>query len=71
MPNHYAGRVLLVLEALSQNPAPAPEYDVKKLAGMRDTYRVRIGEIRIEYNVDWESKRIGILAVEFRGRAYK
>jgi len=70
MPEHYAGRVLLVLEALSQNPAPAPEYDVKKLAGIRDTYRVRIGEIRIEYNVDWESKRIAILAVEFRGRAY-
>jgi len=71
MPERYAGRILLVLEALSQNPAPAPEYDVKKLAGMRDTYRVRIGEIRIEYNVDWESKRIAILAVEFRGRAYK
>jgi len=71
MPERYAGRILLVLEALSQNPAPAPEYDVKKLAGMRDTYRVRIGEIRIEYNVDWESKRIAILAAEFRGRAYK
>jgi mRNA interferase RelE/StbE len=70
MPEHYAGRVLLVLEVLSQNPAPAPEYDVKKLAGIRDTYRVRIGEIRIEYNVDWESKRIAILAVELRGRAY-
>jgi len=71
MPERYAGRILLVLEALSQNPAPAPEYDVKKLAGMRDTYRVRIGEIRIEYNVDWESKRIAILAAEFRGRVYK
>jgi mRNA interferase RelE/StbE len=70
MPEHYAGRVLLVLEVLSQNPAPAPEYDVKKLAGIRDTYRVRIGEIRIEYNVDWESNRIAILAVELRGRAY-
>ena len=71
MPDHYARRVLLVLEALSQNPAPAPEYDVKKLAGMHDTYRIRIGEIRIEYKVDWEFKRIDILAVEFRGRAYE
>jgi mRNA-degrading endonuclease RelE of RelBE toxin-antitoxin system len=61
----------MVLEALSQNPAPVPEYDVKKLAGMRDTYRIRIGEIRIEYEVDWESRRIGVLAVEFRRRAYK
>jgi mRNA interferase RelE/StbE len=71
MPDRYVRGVLLVLQALSQNPAPVPEYDVKKLAGMRDTYRIRIGEIRIEYEVDWESKRIGVLAVEFRGRAYK
>ena len=71
MPDHYSRRVLLVLEVLSENPAPAPEYDIKKLAGMHDTYRIRMGEIRIEYKVDWESKRIGILAVEFRGRAYK
>jgi mRNA-degrading endonuclease RelE of RelBE toxin-antitoxin system len=71
MPDHYARRVLLVLEALSQNPAPAPEYDVKKLQGMHDTYRIRVGEVRIEYKVDWESKRIAILAVEFRRRAYK
>jgi mRNA-degrading endonuclease RelE of RelBE toxin-antitoxin system len=71
MPDNYARRVLLVLEALSQNPAPAPEYDVKKLAGMYDTYRIRIGQIRIEYQVDWVSKKISILAVDFRGRAYK
>gem|GEM_PF-1689672 len=38
---------------------------------MHDTYRIRIGEIRIEYEVDWESKTIAVLAVEFRGRAYK
>ncbi len=71
MPDHYARRVLLVLEALSQNPAPVPEYDVKKIAGLRDTYRIRIGEIRIEYRVDWEFERIGILAIEFRARSYK
>jgi len=61
----------MVLGALGQNPVPAPEYDVKKLAGMHDTYRIRIGGIRIEYKVDWESKRIGVLRIEFRGRAYQ
>jgi mRNA-degrading endonuclease RelE of RelBE toxin-antitoxin system len=71
MPSHYARRVLLALEALSQNPAPVPEYDVKKLAGTHDTYRIRIGDIRVEYGVDWESKRVAVLAVEFRGRAYR
>jgi mRNA-degrading endonuclease RelE of RelBE toxin-antitoxin system len=62
---------MLVLEALSQNPAPVPEYDVKKLTGMHDTFRIRIGEIRIEYEANWESKKIAVLAIEFRGRAYK
>lgn len=71
MPDHYVRRVLMVLEALGQNPAPVPEYDVKKLSGMYDTYRIRIGEIRIEYEVDWDSKQVQILAVEFRRSAYK
>jgi len=70
MPDHYIRRVLLAFEALTQNPVPVPEYDVKKLVGMHDTYRIRIGEIRIEYEVDWGLKRISIVAIEFRGRAY-
>jgi len=56
---------------LSQDPAPVPEYDVKKLVGMQDTYRIRIGDTRIEYDVNWESKKVRVLVVEFRGRAYK
>jgi len=31
MPTQYTHRVILALEALKQNPAPVPEYDVKKL----------------------------------------
>jgi mRNA-degrading endonuclease RelE of RelBE toxin-antitoxin system len=71
MPDHYIRRVFLAFEALTQNPAPTPEYDVRKLGGQHNVYRIRIGEIRIEYEVNWESKRIGILAIQFRGRAYK
>jgi mRNA interferase RelE/StbE len=70
LPEYYARRAILAFEALKQNPAPVPEYDVKKLRGLKDTYRIRIGDIRIEYEVAWESKRISILVVEFRSRAY-
>jgi len=70
LPQHYARRAILAFEVLKQNPAPVPEYEVKKLRGLKDTYRIRIGDIRIEYEVAWESKRISILAVEFRSRAY-
>lgn len=71
IPKHYAERAVAAFEALKQNPVPVPEYDVKKLRGMRDTYRIRIGDIRIEYEVNWEAKRINILLAEFRKRAYK
>lgn len=60
----------MAFEALKQNPAPVPECEVKT-RGLKDTYRIRIGEIRIEYEVAWESRRISILAVEFRSRAYR
>jgi glycosyltransferase involved in cell wall biosynthesis len=34
---------------LKQNLAPVPEYDVKRLRGLKDMYRIRIGDVRIEY----------------------
>jgi len=71
MPKHYAHRVILAFEALAQNPAPTPEYQVRKLHGLKDAYRIRIGGIRIEYGVDGTSRRISIFAVEFRERAHK
>jgi len=71
LPGHYARRAILAFEALKQNPAPVPEYDVKKLHGLKDVYRIRIGDIRIEYEVAWESRRINVLVVEFRSQAYR
>ena len=42
---YYARRVILALEVLTRNPAPALQYDVKKLKGVKDTYRIRIADI--------------------------
>jgi len=71
LPEHYAQRAILAFEALKQNPAPVPEYDVRKLRGLKDVYRIRIGDVRIEYEVAWESRLINVLVVEFRSRAYR
>jgi mRNA interferase RelE/StbE len=71
LPSDYVRRLLLIFEALIQNPVPAPEYDVKKLVGFVGTYRIRLGNIRIVYEVDWELRQLHVLTVEFRGRAYK
>ncbi len=71
VPQHYTRRVILAFEVLRQNPAPVPQYDVKKLRGLKDIFRIRIGDIRFEYHVDWEHKQVAVLAVEFRARAYR
>lgn len=71
MPEHYIRKVILALEALRQDAAPVPEYEVRRLHGLKDTYRIRLGDARIEYEVAWESRQINIIAVDFRRRAYR
>jgi mRNA interferase RelE/StbE len=44
---------------------------VKKLAGMKDTYRIRIGDIRVIYEVDWDVKEVRVLVVAQRESAYE
>lgn len=43
---------------LKDNPVPAKILDVSKLKGLKNTYRIRIGEIRIVYEVKWSERVI-------------
>jgi mRNA interferase RelE/StbE len=63
--------VLNLLITLENEPIPYIDFDVAKLSGIGDDYRVRIGSNRIIYSVDWEQKVITISRIESRGRAYK
>lgn len=45
-------------------------YDVKKLKGVKNTYRLRIGGYRIIYMVDFKKSKIFALAVSQRKKAY-
>ncbi len=42
MPIHYRKRAEELIETLKNDAVPAGLYDVKKLQGMDDTYRIRI-----------------------------
>jgi len=53
-----------------ENPIPAEYYDIKKLKGYVDTYRARIGDVRVIYEISWDLKRVYVLLVERRERAY-
>lgn len=71
MPEFYRRRVAELGKVLKVKPVPAQEYDVSKLGGFEDTYRIRIGGIRIIYKVEWTAQQIAIIKIEWRGGAYK
>ncbi|MEM3590534.1 MAG: type II toxin-antitoxin system RelE/ParE family toxin [Candidatus Bathyarchaeia archaeon] len=70
LPEHYKRRIIELLLIFRENPVPAEYYDVKKIKGYTDTYRVRIGDIRVIYEILWNLNKVHVLLVEWRERAY-
>ena len=71
LPEHYKLKVLEALDKLKTDPVPFRDYDIKKLKGFEDTFKIRIGDIRVVYTINWGSKTIIIHFIGYRGRAYK
>jgi mRNA interferase RelE/StbE len=64
-------RILDNLEKLSKAENPLRHKDVRSLEGkLRAFYRLRVGEYRVIFEIDAENRRIGVLAIVPRGRAY-
>jgi mRNA interferase RelE/StbE len=64
-------RILDSLKDLSNYENPLRHKDVRALEGkLRAFYRFRVGEYRVIFELDPETKRIGVLAVVPRGKAY-
>jgi len=70
MPSHYKLRIKELILSMAEDPVPAEQYDISKLELREDEYRVRIGDIRILYKVFWETYRVEVYRIEWRGRAY-
>ncbi len=62
-------KIMELLVYLKEHPIPAHRYDVKKLKGTENTYRIRIGKYRVIYGIEGET--VQILAVSHRKSAYK
>ena len=54
------------LLALKISPLPIKEYDIKKVEGVDDIYRLRISRYRIVYRIDWSKKEINIIKIDKR-----
>ena len=70
LPKHYKRRIIDLLLIFRENPVPAEYYDIKKLKGYLDTYRARIGDVRVIYEILWDDRRVNVLLIEPRERAY-
>ena len=42
----------------------------KKLAGLSNAFRIRVGKIRIVYAIDWERRHVVVARIGFRGKVY-
>jgi mRNA interferase RelE/StbE len=63
-------RILDHIKILSENPRN-PELDIKKMQGLEDRFRLRIGSYRIIYSVFNDQLIIVIIKVGTRGDVYK
>jgi len=65
-------RLLDLFLKLKESPVPVDEFNVVKLSGSKNTYRVRLQKIRVIYDVYWKDKKIELLKVDKKkDRMYK
>lgn len=62
-------KIINVINALESTPIPWKKWDIRKLSGLENFYRIRIGAYRIIYHVNWKDKIIVILKIEKRNES--
>lgn len=68
LPRQTVPRVIAAIKGLAENPYPQ---GVKKLAGFEHTYRVRVGEYRVLYEIHENRLIIETIRVKHRKDVYK
>ena len=68
LPNSLIIRIFLKIDALSIEPRPS---GCRKLQGLTNLWRIRIGDYRVIYSIDDNTETIDIVAVRHRREAYE
>jgi len=63
-------RILKVIRDLGDYPFVLKRYDIKKIKGRGNTYRLRIGDLRLIFHADKEHRRIVVSNIGYRGKIY-
>ncbi len=69
-PDHIRKKTIEAIDALQESFAPVKLFDVKKLKGLEDTFRIRMGDWRIVYELRRRETTIIVYEISPRGRAY-
>ena len=64
-------RIAAIIGILKKDPIPFRRADVCKLGGYESTYRIRIGDLRLVYQVSWNERIVLVHYVGPRERAYE
>jgi len=68
LPKRVVVRVVKRIESLAADPRP---HQTTKLSGAERLYRLRVGDYRIIYEVETETKRVLVHFVRHRREAYR
>jgi len=62
----FRARLRELFLVLGESPVPASSFDLKKIEGREDWYRIRLSSYRVQYEVRHESKEIHVMKIERR-----
>lgn len=68
LPQDLFRRITAAIGALAHEPRP---FGYRKLAGVEDSYRVRVGDWRIIYTIEDDILLIVVIEIAPRGGAYR
>jgi len=68
----YKGYIFTHIDELEIDPYRArPGCDIKRISGQDHSFRLRIGDLRVLYEVDVQTEVIYVTAIFTRGKGYR
>jgi len=71
LPETTRAQIREALRVLKSDPVPVKGFDVRKLEGYGSVYRIRVGDVRLVYSVEWSEKTVSLHYVGSRRKAYR
>jgi len=68
LPKNYQNKIIQKILNLKDNPKPI---EARKITSSENYYRIRVGDYRIIYEINYKEKRINIFRVRHRKEVYR